>query len=179
MQEAAGSGRVGAQWKALAVSRKLLGPWDAESQPWCGSRPRARDVMEFHIPSQGNRHCKAAEKPESPLPLWEGPPGEAPGQGRGEKELPRRAIPKGAWLVVSEQQVQVGQQGREAAPWPVLRTMLGTTDHPALALQCEVHSLKGCWARKAGCEPRLPRRGEHTPTPALAWRAAILRGDVA
>ena len=134
---------------------------------WVPNEGQGRDG----IPHPEPREQAAAELPRKRshrCPCGRGPSGEAPGQGRGEKELPRRATPKGAWLVVSEQQVQVGQRGQEAAPWPALRTVLRITDQPALALQCEVRSLKGCRARKAGCVNPGCQRGESTP-PRPPW----------
>lgn len=89
--------------------------------------------------------------------------GEAPGQDRGEKELPGWATLRAVWLVVSEQQLQVREQSQEAAPGPVLRTLLRIMGHPAWVLQCEVHGHKGCGRRKAGCLNTVCQRWESPP----------------
>lgn len=90
--------------QALAVSQKLLGPWDPESQPWCGSRPRARDVMEFHIPSQGNRQLQSCRETGITAALvGEGPRGRHRDRAEVRKSShggPHRRV-RGWWSVSS------------------------------------------------------------------------------
>lgn len=80
--------------QALAASRRLSGPWDLESQPCCGSRLGARDVKEFHIPSQGNRQLQSCRETGvtaallGERPSWGRLLGGGSGQGRGGEGLP-------------------------------------------------------------------------------------------